>query len=74
MQLAVEKLRDYYLMLADMSRGVVDCLAKAWDEQAEECTQLLTLYNEMKMTASDWARMKELANLSREHKFLEVLV
>jgi hypothetical protein len=71
MQVEVERLRDYYLKLSGVSRSVVGWLADSWAWKAEECSQLLTLFKEMKMQPSDWARMKELAQLSREYRLGE---
>lgn len=67
MQVEVEKLEKYYRNLSKASKGAVDWLSDSWKSKAEECSQLLTLFREMKMQPSDWARMKELATLSREY-------
>lgn len=40
--------------------------AAYWQKQAEECKELLTLFREMKMVWSDWARMKLIAELNRQ--------
>ena len=67
MQVAVERLRDYYIEMAKISKGELEILANAWRWKTEECSQLLTLFKEMKMQPSDWERMKELAQLSRDY-------
>ena len=42
--------------------------AAYWQKWADECEQLLTLFRDMKMYSSDWARMKVIAELNREER------
>ena len=48
--------------------------AEYWLERVNECKTLLTLFNEMKMVWSDWARMKQIAELNREERAMGVNV
>lgn len=42
--------------------------AHYWQEKAEDCKRIIMLFNEMKMTWSDWAEMKKIADLNREER------
>lgn len=63
----VEEVEEY-------AKKCLDCLKEAptpenafyWQEMANECKTLLNLFKEMKMAWSDWARMKQIAELNRE--------
>lgn len=48
--------------------------AMYWQERYNECKTLLTLFNEMKMCWSDWARMRSIAILNREIRSMGVSV
>lgn len=43
-----------------------------WKERANECETLLTLFKEMKMCWSDWAKMKQIAELNREERTMAI--
>lgn len=42
--------------------------AEYWLERVNECRMLIRLFKEMKMVWSDWARMKQIAELNREER------
>ena len=48
--------------------------AEYWLERVNECRTLLRLFKEHKMYWSDWARMKEIAELNREDRAMGVNV
>lgn len=48
--------------------------ASYWQERANECETLLNLFKEMKMAWSDWARMKQIAQVNREDREMGVSV
>ena len=65
----VKELKWHLLKNAvDTYNAGLEELAESFYKDAEECEQLLTLFREMKLSTSDWARIKELADNRRNIK------
>lgn len=70
MRTMIDDLNEYKWVCLENAVLMHNCdrneMADSYLSDAKECDELLTLFNEMKLSAGDWARIKELVTQFRK--------